>query len=958
MTAPLRVGDVRIDGTESATTLREKLARIVLDEMYQFVGLLDADGMTLEINHAALFGAGVGLDAIRGKPFWEARWFAVSKETTEQQRDFVRRARQGEFIRCDMEVYGRAAGEETIVVDFSLLPVRDEAGKVVFLLAEGRNITEKKRAEAEVALKNAELGAMVEKVRQFDQQRSDLFANVSHEFRTPLTLILGSVDEMRNAPEPLTATQRMHLATMRRNAMALLKHVNDLLDLAKLDADKMAMDYARVDVAALIRGTADVFCALAQRRNVSFAVLAPDRLPAEVDAEKIERIVVNLLSNAFKFAPQGGRVSCTLQASPNAKLLLRVQDSGPGVAPELRAAIFERFRQGQQGTRRDFGGTGLGLAIAKEFVELHGGIISVTDAPGGGALFLVEIPTVAPSGAVVQDDGAFAPPCSMDRALEAANAESALPDIETDADDDTDARPSILQVEDNIEMRRFIRDALGPEYRIVSAPNGEAALQAAIASPPDLVLTDLMLPMLGGDQLVAELRRHPPLADVPVLVLSAKDDDALRARLLEESVQDYVTKPFSAHELRARVRNLVSMKIARDVLRRELNSQTEDLAQLTRRLIANRTALQESEFRWWTIYQHSPVGIALIDADGMFTTANPAFHTMVAYAGDEIRRVSLQRIAPVEDRASLDACIASLVSGPLQQQHAKRRLQKKTGELIWVNLSVAKVPETAGSGPMMVVVAEDITARRTAEHALRRANDELARVSRVSTLGELAASIAHEVNQPLAAIATNGHACERWLDASPPNEPEARAAVQRIVRDANRAGQVIARIRSFLTRREPKRNEIQLHELVTDVISLVQTEAQTHRVTIRFDPAPEMPAVVADRIQIQQVVLNLAMNALESIARTAGEARVLEVRLEAEPPACLTLRMSDTGAGIDPALADRIFDAFETTKPEGMGMGLAISRSIIEAHGGKLWFEPNQGPGVTFAFTLTMAGME
>ncbi|HMX11101.1 MAG TPA: histidine kinase dimerization/phospho-acceptor domain-containing protein, partial [Burkholderiaceae bacterium] len=232
--APLRVGAVTLSASDGAQTQREKLARIVLDAMYQFVGLLDAEGRTLEINRAALEGAGLRLEDIRGRPFWEARWFQVSRESIEQQRDFVRRARGGEFIRCDLEVYGEAAGDRTIVVDFSLLPVRDDRGRVAFLLAEGRNITAKKLAEAEVARKNAELQRLLDTVRQMDQLKSDLFANVSHELRTPLALILGPTDELLAHGANLTEPQRRQLQVVRRSAATLLKHVDDLLDLARL----------------------------------------------------------------------------------------------------------------------------------------------------------------------------------------------------------------------------------------------------------------------------------------------------------------------------------------------------------------------------------------------------------------------------------------------------------------------------------------------------------------------------------------------------------------------------------------------------------------------------------------------------------------------------------------------------------------------------------------------------
>ncbi|MEZ5643459.1 MAG: PAS domain-containing sensor histidine kinase [Burkholderiaceae bacterium] len=341
-----QVGTVALHQTDTLQSQREKLARIVLDSMYQFVGLLDASGRTLEINRAALEGAGVSLADIRGKPFWEARWFQVSRETTALQRDFVRRARGGEFIRCDMEIYGQAAGDETIVVDFSLLPVRDEQGEVVFLLAEGRNITAKKRAEEEIARKNAELETLLTRIRQLDQQKSDFFANVSHELRTPLALILGPAEELLASDSPLSDPQRRQLGVIQRNATALLKHVNDLLDLSKLDAERMDLHYTSFNLAALVREHAEQFHAVAPQLDLRYVVATPNTLSATLDQDKTERILQNLLSNAFKFTPPGGRVRCALERSGPDRCLISVQDSGPGVPPEMQSRIFERFRQG------------------------------------------------------------------------------------------------------------------------------------------------------------------------------------------------------------------------------------------------------------------------------------------------------------------------------------------------------------------------------------------------------------------------------------------------------------------------------------------------------------------------------------------------------------------------------------------------------------------------------------
>jgi diguanylate cyclase (GGDEF)-like protein/PAS domain S-box-containing protein len=587
----LRVSDVLLFATDSLQTHREKLARIVLDEMFQFVGLLDANGMIVEINRAALAGAGIRLDDIQGKPFWEARWWTVSKATQDCARDAVRRASQGEFVRCDVENYGQGAGEETITVDFSLLPIRDQDGRIVLLLAEGRNISAKKRAEAEVARKNEELQQLLKRVRQLDQLKSDLFANVSHELRTPLALILGPAESILATGRNLTELQQRDLRVIHRNAATLLKHVNDLLDLAKLDAGKMTVNYARVDLARAVRTVAAHFDALAPQRSLSYVIAAPDSLEAEVDPEKFDRILLNLLSNAFKFTPAGGRIQCALGLCADDLFLLSVQDSGPGVRAEMRTAIFERFRQAQEGTAREFGGTGLGLAIVKDFVDLHGGTISVSEATGGGALFQVAMPLRAPEGTYVRCG--TSPPREEDSVASSVAVEE-LQQVESHARPETQTPdgPLVLVAEDNAEMRRFITEVLGSDYRVVTAADGGEALTKAIAEPPDLVVTDLMMPKMGGDRLVDELRARSPLAHVPVMVMSAKADEALRIKLLTESVQDYLTKPFSAHELRARVRNLVTMKRARDVLQKELATQNEDLSQLTGQLVANRQALR------------------------------------------------------------------------------------------------------------------------------------------------------------------------------------------------------------------------------------------------------------------------------------------------------------------------------------------------------------------------------
>lgn len=391
----LQLRDVSLSVSDDFSSQREKLARILLDEMNQFAGLLDARGNTLEVNRAALEAAGIQLDDIRHKPFWEARWWLVSRATQDHQRELIRRASQGERIRCDLRIYSQAAGQATIVIDYSLTPIRDQRGQVVFLLAEGRNITEKQRADAEIARKNAELERLLHKIQQLEHVRSDFFANLSHELRTPLALILGPAESMLATSENLSERQRRDVEVVYRNALRLLKHVNDLLELARLDAGKQPVNYAHVDLALRLRTLAADFDSLASEHGIAYVVDATQSLVAEVDRPKFDRILLNLLSNAFKFTPAGGRIRCALERTPGGRVLVSVQDTGPGVEPELRASLFERFRQVERGARECVG-TGLGLAIAKELVELHGGTLTVTEAPGGGALFQVELPVRPP----------------------------------------------------------------------------------------------------------------------------------------------------------------------------------------------------------------------------------------------------------------------------------------------------------------------------------------------------------------------------------------------------------------------------------------------------------------------------------------------------------------------------------------------------------------------------------
>ena len=250
----------------------------------------------------------------------------------------------------------------------------------------------------------------------------------------------------------------------------------------------------------------------------------------------------------------------------------------------------------------------------------------------------------------------------------------------------------------------------------------------------------------------------------------------------------------------------------------------------------------------------------------------------------------------------------------------------------------------------VIGAVRDITERKAAEETLGKVRNELAEVSRLASLGALTASIAHEVNQPLAGIITNASTCLRMLAADPPNVDGARLTAQRTIRDGHRAAEVIQRLRALFARRQSQAELFDLADAAREVLALSSGELRRRRVVLQTAFAEALPAVRGDRVQLQQVILNLILNAADAMADVEDRPRDLLVGARADSDGGVRLWVRDAGAGFDPQDAERLFDAFYTTKPEGMGIGLSISRSVIESHKGRLWATPNDGPGTTFAF--------
>ena len=358
--------------------------------------------------------------------------------------------------------------------------------------------------------------------------------------------------------------------------------------------------------------------------------------------------------------------------------------------------------------------------------------------------------------------------------------------------------------------------------------------------------------------------------------------------------------------------------------------------------------LRQAGAEMQTILDASPLGMVLVGHDHTVKRCNPAFERIVGWSSEDAagRRIALtdtieERCTPLKGRPHNGRGISGM----------EIRLTRKDGSEFEAAVACAPLTDEEGHVAGFVANIEDITDRKRADEALRKAQAELAHMTRLTTLGEMAASIAHEVNQPLAAIVANATASLNWLAQPSVKVDVVRDALVDVVNDGHRAADVIQRIRQLATKGDPKRSHLSMNGVVQDVVSLVRTEVQKHRASICAALASGLPPVLGDRVQLQQVIINLIINGVEAMATVRDRPRELVIRTDVSENR-VVVAVQDAGVGFEPDHADRLFDAFFTTKPGGMGMGLSISRSIIEGHGGRLWATANVPYGATFEFAL------
>ncbi len=368
-------------------------------------------------------------------------------------------------------------------------------------------------------------------------------------------------------------------------------------------------------------------------------------------------------------------------------------------------------------------------------------------------------------------------------------------------------------------------------------------------------------------------------------------------------------------------------------------------------------ALQTSEQQWRDVFENNPTMYFMVDAGGTVMAVNPFGAEQLGYTVNEIVGQPVLGFFYEVDREAVQRTIAICLERLGQPMNWEFRKVRKNGSVLWVREKAKAV--LRGNERVVLVACEDITEQKRAEEALHQTQAALAHTTRMTTIGELTASIAHEVNQPLSAVVNNANACLSFLPNGAPLLEEVRNALSEIIDDANRASAVIAGVRQLARKAPCERAPLDLRDVITDVLALARYESASRRVAICTELPEELPLVLGDRVQLQQVLLNLVVNGMDAMNTVEEAERVLIIcgRCETRngmPEALVSVQ--DAGTGFKLGEMDRLFEAFYTTKPEGMGMGLAISHSIIETHGGRLWAEPNQGVGATFLFSLPTAG--
>jgi len=791
-----------------------------------------------------------------------------------------------------------------------------------------------------------------EELAQIDRAKTAFFSNVSHEFRTPLTLILGPLDDaLADRDDPLGLAQRRRIDVTHRNALRLLKLVNSLLDFSRIEAGRVQATYEPLDLARLTGDLASVFESAMAKGGLAYRVELEDLgQPVYVDRDMWEKIVFNLLSNAFKFTLAGG---VTLRLGRHEGMVrLSVADTGSGIPAAELPRVFERFHRIEGTPGRTYEGTGIGLALIQELVRLHGGAIAVHSVLGQGTRFDVDLPfghAHLPAERIVQaEEGAGQGAKEDGGRMGAAFVEEALrwlPDEMAPASGSPlraqaldallqpdEAPPRILIADDNNDMRAYLKSLLDP-YAIVSAcSDGEAAFAQLSDDPPDLLLSDVMMPRLDGFGLIARIRASEALRHLPVILLSARAGEEAKVEGLQAGADDYLVKPFAANELLARVRRQIA-------LARERRRRQDDLA------------LREAYFR--SLIDAAPVMLWTTDASGYCTYLSQRWSAFTGRPSEQDQGIGwTENIHPDEYESAKTAFLAANAAREIFS--IDYRLRRHDGSYRWViDTGLPRFDEN-GDFAGFVGTVVDVHDRAMLQQEQQRLATELTEKNRMQS--EFLFTLAHELRNPLAPIRTGLELIRVRPTAD--NAGKVQAMMQRQVNHMVRlVDDLLDMARLSEGKLELRRAPVTLQDVVRDAIemSMPLVTAGEHRLTQRLPEAPV--ALVVDRHRIAQVVSNLVNNA----AKYTPKGGRIEVEAGVRDGG-VAVTVIDNGIGIGADMLPYVFDMYvqahnsHAMAQGGLGVGLNLVRRLVELHGGRVGAESGgAGQGSRFTVWLPLA---
>jgi signal transduction histidine kinase/CheY-like chemotaxis protein len=774
------------------------------------------------------------------------------------------------------------------------------------------------------ALEEAEARAAA--LAELDRAKTAFFSNVSHEFRTPLTLLLGPTE---GAVTSSGSLQGEDLEAVYRNAQRLLKLVNTLLDFSRIEAGRVQASFEPTDLARVTADLASAFRSATERAGLTLVVECPPLPdPVYVDRDMWEKVVLNLISNAFKFTLAGTiRVSLAWRG---AHVELTVSDTGVGIPSEDVPRIFERFHRVERTRARTYEGSGIGLSLVRELVAMHGGTVAVDSVVEQGTTFTISLPTgvahlpqerVGAARSIASTAMGATPYVHEALRWLPTHAVSTAPvDTRAATRDVVEAR--ILIADDNADMREYISRLLGERWMVDAVADGTAALARAREARPDVVVADVMMPGLDGFELLRALREDERTRSVPVILVSARAGEEARVEGLQAGADDYLGKPFSGRELIARVQA--------QVLRAKVRSVEEAHA-----------------LRLASIFEHAPVGVVILAGPAhVFEYVNEAYAAMIAnrpVRGKPIRE-ALPELAGQRLHELLDEVY---VSGRPYVGRSLRVMLDRGGSdpdetfFDFVYQPLFEDGHVNGIAVVCFEVTELATARRTAE-AANRAKDEFL------------AMLGHELRNPLAPILTALQLMS--LRGFTGAERERNIIERQVKHVVGLVDDLLDVSRITRGKVQLRREDVDLADVIGKAIEMTSPAIEERRHTLHVD-VPRRVGTAGDPARLAQVFANLLTNAAK-YTDPGGVIRVSAAREDTE----VVVRVSDTGRGIAPEMLPHVFDLFVQERQDshraqgGLGIGLAIVRSLVEAHAGSVSAtSAGKGAGSTFTVRLPAA---